>query len=119
VLLDEYQGHRARAARGAVVAVRPRRRRRPGADGRRRSDPVDLRLAGRVGDQPAAVHHRLPAGGRNPCAHARAAHQLAQSAAGAASRRTRCPPRRGAVRSRCGPSGRGPTPSRVSSGARC
>ncbi len=78
-------GHRARAARRAVVAVRRRRRRRPGPDRRRRSDPVDLRLAGRVGDQPAAVHHRFPAVGRNPCAHAGAAHQLAQPAAGAAS----------------------------------
>ena len=61
VLLDEYQdtGHAQRDR--AVVAVRRRRRRRPRADRRRRPDPVDLRLARRVGDQPAAVHHRLPA----------------------------------------------------------
>ncbi len=78
-------GHRARAARRAVVAVRRRRRRRPGADRRRRPDPVDLRLARRVGDQPAAVHHRLPALGRHARADAGAADQLAQSAARTAS----------------------------------
>ena len=112
-------GHRARAARRAVVTVRRRRRRRPGADGRRRPDPVDLRLAGRVGDQPAAVHHRLPARGR----HARRP-RWSCAPAGAIRRgrciwRTRCPPRRGAVRSRCGRCGRGPTPSRAPSDARC
>ena len=77
-------GHRPRPAGRVVVAVRRRGRRRLGADRGRRPDPVDLRLARRVGDQPAAVHHRLPALRRHPGADAGTAHQLAQPAAGAA-----------------------------------
>ena len=112
-------GHRPRPAGRVVVAVRRRRRRRAGADRRRRSDPVDLRLARRLGDQPAAVHHRLPALGRNPGAHAGAAHQLAQSAPGAAPGQRGVRRRPGAARSRCGRCGRGPTPNPAPSGARC
>ena len=102
-------GHRPRAAGGAVVAVRRRRRRRPGADRRRRPDSVDLRLARRVGDQPAAVHHRLSrvrTAARRPrwsCAPAGAIRR------GRCIWPTRCPPRPGAARWRCGRCGRGPT----------
>ncbi len=85
VLLDEYQdtGHAQRVALSSLFGGGRRRRAR--ADRGRRPDPVDLRLARRVGDQPAAVHHRLSPLGRHSRADAGAAHQLAQSAAGAAS----------------------------------
>ena len=70
-------GHRARAAGRAVGAVRRWGRRRPGPDRGRRPDPVHLRLAWRLGHQPAAVQHRLPARRRQPRACAGTAHQLA------------------------------------------
>ena len=105
-------GHRPRPAGRAVVRCSAAGADdEPGADRRRRPDPVDLRLARRVGDQPAAVHHRLPASGRHSRADAGAAHQLAQPAARRCIWPTRCraearPP----VGRRCGRCGRGRAP---------
>ena len=112
-------GHRPRAARRAVGAVRRRRRRRAGADRGRRPDPVDLRLARRVGDQPAAVHHRLPARRRHP-----GAAPWSCAPAGAIRRApcgwpTRCRRRRGGARWRSANCGPGPVRSRAPCGARC
>ena len=77
-------GHRSRPTGGAVGVVRRGSRRRLGPDRRRRPDPVDLRVARGVGDQPAPVHHRFPAVGRVTRADPRTAHQLAQPARSAA-----------------------------------
>ena len=112
-------GHRSRAAGRAVVVVRRRRRRRPGADRGRRPDPVDLRLARCVGDQPAAVHHRLLA-----CPTAPRRRRWSCAPAGATRRApciwpTRCRRRRGAGRWRCASCCRGPARSPAPSGARC
>ncbi len=57
-----------------------------GADGRRRPDSIDLRLARRLGDQSAAVHHGLPPVRRHPRTGPGTADQLAQSAARPAGR---------------------------------
>ncbi len=96
-------GHRARPADRAVVAVRRRRRRRSGADRGRRPDPVDLRLARRVGDQPAPVHHRLPAGRRQPRRRRSSCAPAGATRRGRCTWPTRCPPRPGGARSRCAP----------------
>ena len=112
-------GHRARPAHRAVVAVRRRRRRRPGADRRRRPDSVDLRLARCLGDQPAAVHHRLPAAPTAPrrppwnCAPAGATRR------GRCSWPTRSPRRRGAGRWPCASCCPGRTRGPAPSAARC
>ena len=80
VLLDEYQdtGHSQRIALSSLFGG--------GVDDELAltavgdPDPVDLWLARRLSDQPAAVHHRLPTLRRFPGAHPGAADQLAQSA---------------------------------------
>ena len=95
-------GHRACAAGRAVGAVRRWGRRRAGADRGRRPDPVDLRLARRVGDQPAAVHHRLPARRRQPRARAGTARPVGATRRAPCTWPTRCPPRRDGGRWRCG-----------------
>ena len=66
VLLDEYQdtGHAQRIALSSLFGAGADEG--AGADRRRRSDPVHLRLARGVGDQPAALHHRLPAPDGSP-----------------------------------------------------
>ncbi len=89
VLLDEYQdtGHAQRIALSSLFGG--------GVDDELAltavgdPDPVHLRLARRVGHQPAAVRHRLFPSRPFPRPHARTAHQLAQPAAGASSRQRR------------------------------
>ena len=112
-------GHRTRPAHRVVVAVRRRRRRRTGVDRRRRPDPVDLRLARRLGDQPAAVHHRLPAVRRHARAGSGAADQLAQPAARPCTWPTPSRRRRDDDRLRCTRCARARTPRPAPSAARC
>ena len=99
--------HRSCPAHRVVVAVRRRSRRRAGIDCRRRPDPVHLRLARRVGHQPAAVRHRLPARRRHARRRRWNCAPAGEIRRGPCTWPTRCRPRPVVARWRCAHCGRG------------
>ena len=101
VLLDEYQdtGHAQRIALSALFGGGADDE--PGADRGGRSDPVHLRLARRLGDQPAAVHHRLPARRRQPRRPPASCAPAGATRRGCCTWPTRSPPRPAGARWRC------------------